>query len=143
VRVGTRPNPIISLGNVDSSVPLVLCDAAVSDCPIVYCSEPFETLTGYVSSEILGRNCRFLQSPYAGRETTVGSDVNREARAVLREKIAIGEEAQVRLVNYKKSGERFVNLVTIVPISWGEGEQSTGYKRYIVGFQADPNMALS
>jgi hypothetical protein len=46
-------------------------------------------------------------------------------------------------VNYKKSGERFVNLVTIVPISWGEGEQSTGYKRYIVGFQADPKMTLS
>ena len=34
-----------------------------SDNPIVYCSEGFCKLTGYKRSEVLGRNCRFLQGP--------------------------------------------------------------------------------
>ena len=33
------------------------------DNPIVYASESFIELTGYERSQVLGRNCRFLQGP--------------------------------------------------------------------------------
>jgi PAS domain-containing protein len=107
----------------------------------VYCSEPFEVLTGYNSSEILGTNCRFLQHPHPSTENNVTgqSEVylkNEKPRAKLREKIQRTEEAQVRLVNYTKGGVKFFNLLTIIPIAWEEGEVG---KRYMVGFQAQDN----
>ncbi|KAJ5051678.1 uncharacterized protein L3040_001451 [Drepanopeziza brunnea f. sp. 'multigermtubi'] len=61
--VKCRPNPQIDIGNIDSGVALVLCDADDLDNPIVYCSEPFMSLTGYDSADIIGKNCRFLQHP--------------------------------------------------------------------------------
>ena len=64
LRVYQRPNPKIELGAVDSNCALILCDTLAQDSPIVYCSEAFEHLTRYRRHEILGRNCRFLQSPH-------------------------------------------------------------------------------
>jgi hypothetical protein len=62
---------------------------------------------------------------------------NQNARAVLRDKLAKGEEAQVRLVNYTKSGHQFFNLLTTIPIKWDDGDEALGLeKRYVVGFQA-------
>jgi len=144
IRVTKRPNPTFTIGPVDSSVSLLLCDSSAPDMPIVYCSEPFELLTGYASSEICGRNCRFLQNPYGTLGAICGvdghgsgerkEDVNRQAKEQLREKIAQEEEARVQLVNYKKGGERFMNLLTTIPISW-EGNDGGPPKRYVVGFQ--------
>jgi PAS domain S-box-containing protein len=133
VRVKTRPNPLIDFGRIDSSCALVLCAANTPDMPIVYCSEPFEVLTGYSSAEIMGRNCRFLQSP----DGNVKQGVKREHtddRTVweLKEKLAKREEVQTSIVNYKKGGERFENILTTVPICWDSQEV-----RYIVGFQVD------
>ena len=114
--------------------------------PIVYCSEPFETLTGYTNAEIVGRNCRFLQVPpqLPSRSSSIpqppreARNINAAQKLELREKIARGEESQVRLLNYKRTGEVFVNLLTTIPISWDEeGDNSRVRKRYIVGFQVD------
>jgi hypothetical protein len=40
-----------------------ITNACAFDCPIVYASPGFLELTGYPVSEVLGRNCRFLQGP--------------------------------------------------------------------------------
>lgn len=142
IRVYNRPNPTIHIGNVDSAVALVLSDAEQPDLPLVYCSEPFETLTGYTSADILGKNCRFLQYPPYGQapQDNQVSEMNAAARKELREKIATGEEARVRLFNYRKDGSIFANLLTTIPIVW-EGEGGTK-NRYIVGFQADEGRAF-
>jgi len=134
VRVRTRPNPIINIGNVDSSVSLILCDTTLPDIPIVYCSETFEALTGYNSSEILGVNCRFLQHSPVPIKDAAAEETNKAGRKVLREAIEKGEEARALLINYRKNGERFENLLTMVPIKWVDGEVG---RRYVVGFQAD------
>jgi hypothetical protein len=108
--------------------------------PVVYCSEPFSTLTGYSPSEIVGRNCRFLQRPFqqAGNLELMVQELNAEARVELKHRFSMGEEARVRLVNYRRDGTKFINLLTTIPITWDEGESNdTPGKRYIVGFQAD------
>jgi PAS domain len=111
--------------------------------PIICCSETFEQLTGYTNAEILGRNCRFLQTPPKGVSShgsarLLEKDINVVARAELRDKIAKDEESQVQLVNYKKNGVAFVNLLTTIPISWDdEREKNRVRKRYVVGFQVD------
>ncbi|KAK0101232.1 hypothetical protein ONS95_006411 [Cadophora gregata] len=138
LQVYQRPNPQIEIGNVDSSVALVLCDANAPDQPIVYCSEAFERLTGYTSREILGHNCRFLQHPPAqtpGQQPLSASDrkvdeANELARREVRAKIDAGLEARVHFVNYRRDGTSFGNILTLIPIVW-EG------RGYIVGFQAD------
>lgn len=137
MRVYSRPNPQIVLGNVDSAVALVVCDAEAPDFPTVYCSEPFEALTGYQPSDILGRNCRFLQHPSNG-QLCADQDVNRfnaVALSEMRRKIHRREEVRARVVNFRKDGSRFMNAMTLIPISYqGDGERM---RNYIVGFQAD------
>ena len=119
------------------------------DMPVVYCSETFETLTGYSNTEVLGRNCRFLQHPeqpiFCDRETghqvdnleQMVQDFNAKARLELKLRFSRGEEARVRLLNYKKSGEKFINLLTTIPITWDDGANAGSGGKYIVGFQAD------
>jgi PAS domain S-box-containing protein len=133
---------MIDIGNIDSGVALVLCDSAMPDMPIIYCSEPFENLTGYSSAEILGHNCRFLQHPpegYCGDERA--RVCNELSRREVKERFARGEEARVRFWNFTKDGRMFVNVLTTIPITWEEGLGQE--KRYIVGFQADEGRIIS
>ena len=41
-----------------------LVDATEPDLPLTYVNPAFEELTGYPAAEVLGRNCRFLQSEH-------------------------------------------------------------------------------
>src|SRR5689334_20666744 len=44
-------------------MPMIVTDPNQADNPIIFCNAAFEKLTGYSSSEAVGRNCRFLQGP--------------------------------------------------------------------------------
>ena len=132
-RVATRPKPQINIGAVDMSCAFVVCDYSSHDCPIVYCSDNFERLTGYSKHEILGRNCRFLQAP----DGKIQAGIKRkyvDDQAVLRIKnmISQGQEAQISVINYRKGGQPFMNLLTMIPITWDTDEI-----KYYVGFQVD------
>ncbi|MDN6680411.1 MAG: PAS domain-containing protein [Yaniella sp.] len=132
-RVAMRPNPKINIGAVDLSCAFVMCDILIEDHPIVYVSEAFERLTGYTKDEIVGRNCRFLQAPdgkiNAGAKRTFvdGQTVHR-----LRSTIDDRSEIQASIINYRKGGQPFMNLITMIPIQW-----DSGVYRYYVGFQVD------
>lgn len=133
MRVATRKNPEINIGAVDMSCAFVVCDVTQSDLPIIYVSEIFERLTGYSKHEVLGRNCRFLQAPdgkvMAGVKRTYVDD---DSVFYLKTRIGALKEAQRSLINYRKGGQPFTNLLTMIPIPW-DGEEI----RYIVGFQVD------
>ncbi|KAJ5335410.1 hypothetical protein N7452_007813 [Penicillium brevicompactum] len=132
-RVAMRPNPKINIGAVDLSCAFVMCDIQREDQPIIYVSEAFERLTGYTKDEIVGRNCRFLQGPdgkiSAGAKRTFvdGQTVHR-----LRSTIDDRNEIQASIINYRKGGQPFMNLITMIPIQWDAGEY-----RFYVGFQVD------
>ncbi|MCJ1263814.1 blue light receptor [Lobaria immixta] len=133
IRVATRPKPQINIGAVDMSCAFVVCDVTQHDLPIVYCSDIFERLTGYTKHEILGRNCRFLQAP----DGKIQAGVKRkyvDDQSVLRIKNMINQrqEAQISLINYRKGGQPFMNLLTMIPITWDSDEI-----KYFVGFQVD------
>lgn len=133
MRVVARPKPQIDIGIVDRSCAFVVCDVTHHDIPIVYCSDVFERLTGYSRHEILGKNCRFLQAPdgqvQAGCKRRYVDD-----STVLQVKIAIAkrQEAQVSLINYRKGGQPFVNLLTLIPITYDSEEV-----KYYVGLSID------
>ena len=74
-----------------------------ADNPILYASDGFVKVTGYARADVIPRNCRFLQGKYTDRA------------AVRRLKIAIdhGQESVELLLNYKKSGDPFWNLLYV------------------------------
>ena len=87
---------------------------------------------------MLGANCRFLQTPpsrlrRASRALGGDSDGEKEG-AVERMRRAVegNVEVQVEVVNYRKGGERFVNLVTIIPLRVGSERFN-----YSVGFMCE------
>ncbi|KAM7196317.1 putative white collar 1 protein [Rhypophila sp. PSN 637] len=131
--VATRKNQTIQLGAVDMSCAFVVCDVTQNDCPIIYVSDNFQNLTGYSRHEIAGKNCRFLQSPNGIVEAGSKREfVENDAVLKLKNCIARGEEIQQSLINYRKGGKPFLNLLTMVPIPWDTDEI-----RYFVGFQID------
>ncbi|KAG0467894.1 hypothetical protein HPP92_017222 [Vanilla planifolia] len=89
----------------------VVSDAKKPDCPIMYASAGFFTMTGYSMKEVIGRNCRFLQGPKTD-QTEV---------AKIREAIRTGKSYCGRLLNYKKNGTPFWNLLTVTPIKDNNG----------------------
>ena len=69
----------------------------------MYASDGFIGVTGYPRSEVVPRNCRFLQGNYTDRSATKRLKASIEAK----------EETVELLLNYKKSGEPFWNLLYV------------------------------
>lgn len=131
--VATRKNPKIHLGAVDMSCAFVVCDVTMNDCPIIYVSDNFQNLTGYSRHEIIGQNCRFLQAPDGKVEAGSKREfVDDGAVFNLKRMIQEGREVQQSLINYRKGGKPFLNLLTMIPIPWDTDEI-----RYFIGFQID------
>lgn len=134
MKVATRKNPEIDIGKVDMSCAFVVCDITLYDCPIIYVSDIFERLTGYTKHEVKGQNCRFLQSPEGKVEAGSRREfVDNDSVYYLRNRIGDNKEAQRSLINYRKGGQPFMNLLTMIPIT-GEDDKEI---RYFVGFQVD------
>ena len=93
-------------------MPMVVSDPRQSDNPIVFVNEAFLKLTGYTRSEVIGRNCRFLQ----GAETDQ-HEIGRLAAA-----IKANEAIQVDLLNYRKDGTTFWNALYVGPVHADDGE---------------------
>ncbi|CAM0152363.1 unnamed protein product [Urochloa decumbens] len=89
----------------------VVSDATRPDHPILYASAGFFNMTGYSSNEVVGRNCRFLQ----------GSGTDPAEIAKIRQALAAGSNYCGRLLNYKKDGTPFWNLLTVAPIKDEDG----------------------
>ena len=89
-----------------SRLPLTISDPNVPDNPIIFANDAFCTLTGYDRSEIVGKNCRFLQGP-----DTTGASIDQIRSAVAEKKVAI-----IEIVNYRKDGTSFINALQIGPI---------------------------
>lgn len=91
---------------------VVLVDAQNPDHPVVYVNPAFETLTGYLAADLIGKNLRLLQ----------GDDRDQDARHRLREAMARGGSCRVLLRNYRKDGTVFWNEMTVLPLLDAEGK---------------------
>nr|AML76497.1 putative LOV domain-containing protein [Adiantum raddianum] len=84
----------------------VISDCKLPGMPVAYASDMFLHLTGYERHEVIGRSCKFLQ----GLDT--------DARVVEQIGNAIKEEGvcTIRVLNYKKDGSPFWNLLHVAPV---------------------------
>jgi PAS domain S-box-containing protein len=85
---------------------ILIVDALDPEMPIIFSNPAFSHMTGYRNSEVLGRNCRFLQN----------GDRDQPALKRLRKAIKKGSECKVVLRNYRKDGTLFWNELTITPV---------------------------
>jgi PAS domain S-box-containing protein len=104
----------------EAPVGITISDPDREDNPIIYLNDRFETLTGY--SDVIGQNCRFLQSE--------GTDP--ETRATLREAIDDHRPVSVDILNYRHNGQKFWNRLDVAPVYGEEGEVAN-----FVGFQTE------
>lgn len=133
VRVYGRPDKKVDLGSVDLGCSIMVCDLMAKDTPVIYVSEAFEELTGYKSKDVLGKNCRFLQAPGGKvKKGSVREHVDKDTIKKMKKAVEKNEELQVEVVNFKKNGKRFVNLLTMIPIKW-DGDEFL----YSVAFQVE------
>jgi len=104
------------------SVAMVITNPNSDDNPIVYINDAFERTTGYQRSRVIGRNCRFLQ----------GADTDPSAIQMIRSAIEAGENVSVDILNYRATGEAFMNRLLISPII-----DDTGKPIYFLGIQKE------
>ncbi|KAL5725042.1 hypothetical protein ACHQM5_008230 [Ranunculus cassubicifolius] len=100
----------ISLGRIKQS--FVLFDAKVDEMPIVYASDAFLKMTGYTRHEVFGNNSRFLDGP----------DTDIKVICELKDCIRSECACSVRILNYRKDGCKFWNLLHISPIRNSSGK---------------------
>ncbi|OSQ51775.1 hypothetical protein MGEO_06995 [Marivita geojedonensis] len=104
------------------SVAMVITNPNSDDNPIVYINDAFERITGYQRSTVIGRNCRFLQGP----------ETDQESVRQIRSAIEAGEDVTVDIVNYRSTGESFMNRLLIAPINGVNGKPV-----YFLGIQKE------
>jgi len=104
-----------------SNTSVTLANPELPDCPIVDVSRGFEQLTGYRRSEIVGRNCRWLNK---------GCPMCPESRVKLREASRQQKKFVGILTNRRKNGEVFQNLLVMSPLRIGN-------QFYLLAIQAD------
>ncbi|KAI1129363.1 vivid PAS protein VVD [Nemania abortiva] len=132
-RVMMRPSPVVQLGPVDSSCAIVVCDIEQPDYPVVYANDACAELTGYSQREMLGKNCRFMQAPGGRvRQSSTRRYVEKDALKTMRRAIESNSEVTVEVTNFKKNGERFTNVLTMIPVCW-----DTPALKYYIGFLAE------
>ncbi|KAL1306928.1 hypothetical protein AAFC00_005570 [Neodothiora populina] len=104
-----------------------IADPSLPDNPIVYASEEFYRTTQYGKDYAIGRNCRFLQGP-----KTSPASVKR-----LVEAITSGQEITETILNYRRDGTPFMNLLLLAPLY-----DNKGTVRYFLGCQIDVSPLL-
>ncbi|CAI7654505.1 unnamed protein product [Penicillium viridicatum] len=118
---GTLPDNFKGMADALGEV-FCLTDPSRPDNPIIFASGEFHHTTQYGMDYVLGRNCRFLQGP-----KTNSNSVRR-----IREAIKAGRHHSELLINYRRDGSPFMNLLQMAPLC-----DSRGNIRYFLGAQID------
>lgn len=113
--LATNKNKYAGLGDC-----FVLTNPNKADNPIVYASDGFVKVTGYARNEIIPRNCRFLQTHQTDRESV----------ARIKKSVTEPAEAVELLLNERKNGEPFWNLLYTAPLY-----DSAGKLAFFIGGQ--------
>ncbi|KAF2770340.1 hypothetical protein EJ03DRAFT_335544 [Teratosphaeria nubilosa] len=104
----------------------ILTDPSKEDNPIAYASDGFLQVTGYSRTEVINHNCRFLRS----------QRIDMDSVARIRKAIAQREECVELLLNEKKGGQPFWNLLYIAPLF-----DENGRLIFFLGGQVDCSVA--
>merc|ERR1719502_1493449 len=110
---------MLGLAVLAETLPLsfTISDATIPGFPLVYVNSKFVDTTGFTKQDCCFRNCRFLQGP--------ATDPEHGQHLV--DTLRRGADSQTMLLNYRKSGETFENLLTMAYVN-----DSLGRRRFCI-----------
>jgi PAS domain S-box-containing protein len=114
--------PLRERALVASQVSFTISDWLAPDNPLIWANQAFTDTTGYEPSDILGRNCRFLQGP----------DTDPAAVDRIRQALRSATPLTITLRNYRRDGAAFWNQLSLAPL-----RDPTGRVTHFVGVQLD------
>lgn len=88
---------------------LILTDTKKS---ILWASQQFLVMTGYMPKDVLGKTPQFLQGPGTNQVTV----------QYIREQLMAAQEVEADLINYRKNGEPYLCHLRITPLCNAHGE---------------------
>lgn len=101
---------------------IVIADATVPGFPIIFASPSFYQFTGYSPDEVIGNSCRCLQGPKTDPNTVDN----------IRHSLQTHQPFEGEILNYRKAGQPFWNLLRIKPLTNAQGDV-----HFLVGIQTD------
>jgi PAS domain S-box-containing protein len=104
---------------------LVVADMKAQDKPLIFANGFFLEFTGYEADEVVGRNCRFLQTRADGSR-----DEDQPGLTKIREGVRRACFTHAMLRNYRKDGVMFWNELYLSPVKDDRGELA-----YMLGVQ--------
>jgi diguanylate cyclase (GGDEF)-like protein/PAS domain S-box-containing protein len=108
---------------IESSVSAIcITDNLAADNPIVYVNPAFESITGYSSRDVIGRNPRLLQ----------GTDVAQPELNTIRAALHDERSCHVVLRNYRKDGSMYWSELNISPV-----RNDAGAVTHYIGVHSD------
>lgn len=112
------------------TVPVAISDPSKPDSPLVAVSKGFEALTGYRQEDVLGRNCRFLNSSRA-------REINPDIRSQLRDAARASRKFLGCVPNVRADGSHFENLLHLTPLDVMGQVVVVGVQMEVPGPEAD------
>jgi PAS domain S-box-containing protein len=125
--VADKIGDALRVAMMHSTAAMVLSDPLLPDCPMVAMNPAFTRVTGYSFEEAVGRNCRFLQ----------GAQTDPDAAPRIRASLEAGQGCIEWIINYRKDGRAFWNLLFISPV-----HDESGALRYFFGHQLDITVGM-
>jgi len=107
---------------------VTLADPMCRDTSIMAVSDDFEKMTGYSRAEAVGKNGRFLNT---------GCDMDPMDQMRLRHAVSAGSEFTSVLVNRRKSGELFLNLLDLSGVTMAQNPCTGEELWFLVGIHFD------
>jgi two-component system sensor kinase FixL len=101
---------------------IFIIDAQKPNFPIIYANQSFQKMTGYAKREILGRNYFLFY----------GVDADPRIVNEIKHTIRKGKSFYGEMLNFKKNGKKYWNLLRIAPV-----RDSSGAVTHCVGIQTD------
>lgn len=117
-----RPDLLMTPYLANTDVAVSYADPHLPDEPLIDVNDAFCNLTGHKAVHCLLRNCRFLQ----------GEQTRRPEPAAIRQGIKGDFYLITRLLNYRRNGELFDNVLQL-----GQVRDTDGNTRFLFGLQWD------
>ncbi len=112
VHVGSDGDALLRSALAATTSGVTIADMRAPDQPLIYVNDAFEALAGLSRDDVLGRNCRFLQSP----------DADPAAVARIRAAIDRGEEIRETVLNLRgPDREPWWNEIHLAPVFDADG----------------------
>ncbi len=112
LRLGPDGDTLLRSALAATTSGVTIADMRLPDQPLIYVNDAFETLAGLSRDDVLGRNCRFLQSP----------DTDPAAVARIRAAIDRGEECRETVLNVRGTDKApWWNEIHLAPVFDSDG----------------------